>query len=81
MLSLADSESDTASSRHSEERVVYVGTRDQLAQIRLSRFRLEKWLFMPFFAKTVVGCFVKIGVGQSAGAQNYRVSTSSSTSM
>lgn len=30
---------------------------------------------MPFFAKAVVGCFVKIGVGQMGGAQNYRVST------
>ncbi|XP_003744270.1 RNA polymerase-associated protein RTF1 homolog [Galendromus occidentalis] len=69
----SDSDSDSASSRHSEERVVHVNTRDQLSQIRLSRFRLEKWLFMPFFAKTVVGCFVKIGVGQMGGAQNYRI--------
>uniref|UniRef100_A0A672JJ94 Plus3 domain-containing protein n=1 Tax=Salarias fasciatus TaxID=181472 RepID=A0A672JJ94_SALFA len=47
---------------------------DELNRIRLSRHKLERWCHMPFFAKTVTGCFVRIGIGNSSSKPVYRVS-------
>lgn len=46
---------------------------DELNKIRLSRHKLERWCHMPFFAKTVTGCFVRIGIGNSSSKPVYRV--------
>ncbi|KAJ8332465.1 hypothetical protein SKAU_G00426380 [Synaphobranchus kaupii] len=46
---------------------------DELNRIRLSRHKLERWCHMPFFAKTVTGCFVRIGIGNSSSKLVYRV--------
>lgn len=46
---------------------------DELNRIRLSRHKLERWCHMPFFAKTVTGCFVRIGIGNSSNKPVYRV--------
>uniref|UniRef100_A0A665VZ32 RNA polymerase-associated protein RTF1 homolog n=1 Tax=Echeneis naucrates TaxID=173247 RepID=A0A665VZ32_ECHNA len=46
---------------------------DELNRIRLSRNKLERWCHMPFFAKTVTGCFVRIGIGNSSSKPVYRV--------
>lgn len=51
---------------------------DELNRIRLSRHKLERWCHMPFFAKTVTGCFVRIGIGNSSSKPVYRVSKLSS---
>ncbi|XP_044534882.1 RNA polymerase-associated protein RTF1 homolog [Gracilinanus agilis] len=45
----------------------------ELNQVRLSRHKLEQWCHMPFFAKTVTGCFVRIGTGNHDGKPVYRV--------
>ncbi|KAG7229180.1 hypothetical protein INR49_013123 [Caranx melampygus] len=45
---------------------------DELNRIRLSRNKLERWCHMPFFAKTVTGCFVRIGIGNSSSKPVYR---------
>lgn len=50
---------------------------DELNRIRLSRHKLERWCHMPFFAKTVTGCFVRIGIGNSSSKPVYRVSCAS----
>lgn len=47
---------------------------EELNRIRLSRHKLERWCHMPFFAKTVTGCFVRIGIGNSSSKPVYRVS-------
>lgn len=47
--------------------------KEELSKIRLSRFKLERWCHMPFFKQTVVGCFVKIGIGNNDGKPVYRV--------
>lgn len=49
---------------------------EELNRIRLSRHKLERWCHMPFFAKTVTGCFVRIGIGNSSSKPVYRVSLS-----
>uniref|UniRef100_A0A674B1N5 RTF1 homolog, Paf1/RNA polymerase II complex component n=1 Tax=Salmo trutta TaxID=8032 RepID=A0A674B1N5_SALTR len=46
---------------------------DELNRIRLSRHKLERWCHMPFFQKTVSGCFVRIGIGNSSSKPVYRV--------
>jgi len=50
-----------------------ITTKEELSRIRLSRHKLERWCSMPFFAKTAVGCFVKIGIGSHEGRAVYRV--------
>ena len=50
-----------------------ITTKEELSQIRLSRHKLERWCSMPFFKNTVVGCFVKIGIGSHDGRAVYRV--------
>lgn len=51
---------------------------DELNRVRLSRHKLERWCHMPFFAKTVTGCFVRIGIGNSSSKPVYRVSLATS---
>ncbi|CAL1277548.1 unnamed protein product [Larinioides sclopetarius] len=51
----------------------YVNTKEELSKIRLSRYKLERWVHAPFFAKTVIGCFVRIGIGANNGNPVYRV--------
>uniref|UniRef100_T1IUI2 Plus3 domain-containing protein n=1 Tax=Strigamia maritima TaxID=126957 RepID=T1IUI2_STRMM len=34
---------------------------------------MESWVCTPFFAKTVIGCFVRIGIGNHNGKPVYRV--------
>ncbi|KAM6913033.1 RNA polymerase-associated protein RTF1 homolog isoform 1-T1 [Xenentodon cancila] len=46
---------------------------EELNRIRLSRHKLERWCHMPFFSKTVTGCFVRIGIGNSSSKPVYRV--------
>lgn len=50
-----------------------ITTKEELSRIRLSRYKLEKWVHAPFFNKTVIGCFVKIGIGAFEGKPVYRV--------
>lgn len=35
---------------------------------------LFRWVHMPFFAETVSGCYVRIGIGAHEGRMVYRVS-------
>ncbi|KAG9274920.1 RNA polymerase-associated protein RTF1 homolog [Astyanax mexicanus] len=46
---------------------------EELNRVRLSRHKLERWCHMPFFAKTVTGCFVRIGIGNCSSKPVYRV--------
>ena len=61
-----------AASEESENRRL-VATREELSRIRLSRHKLEQWVHMPYFKKTVLGCYVRIGIGTFSGKPVYRV--------
>ncbi|UYV83172.1 RTF1 [Cordylochernes scorpioides] len=50
-----------------------ISTKEELGKIRISRFKLEKWCHAPFFNKTVIGCFVRVGIGNNNGIPVYRV--------
>ncbi|XP_041985777.1 RNA polymerase-associated protein Rtf1 [Aricia agestis] len=78
--STSSSSSDTEEPRERRERerereveVKYADTADQMNKIRLSRFKLEKLVHLPFFARVVKGCFVRIGIGNNNGNPVYRV--------
>ncbi|XP_039265934.2 RNA polymerase-associated protein RTF1 homolog [Styela clava] len=45
----------------------------ELQKIRLSRYKLGRWLLLPFFKETIAGCFVRIGIGNNNGRPVYRV--------
>lgn len=51
----------------------FVSKLEELSKIRLSRFRMEKWVHMPFFAETLIGCFARVGIGAHDGRMVYRV--------
>ncbi|KAF6779547.1 hypothetical protein AHF37_00900 [Paragonimus kellicotti] len=57
-------------SRSPEEELV--SSLDQLSRIRLSRFKIEKWVHMPFFDDLIKGCFVRINIGLNQGVPVYR---------
>jgi len=77
--SISSGESDTE--RHTSKKLVKkaltLETLDQLEQIRLSRHKIEKFVHLPIFKRTAVGCFVRIGIGNNPTDQQnkavYRV--------
>jgi RNA polymerase-associated protein RTF1 len=74
--SSSDSEDDSKDQgldETAEKKLKVISTKEELSRIRLSRFRLEKWVFMPFFTELVRGCFVRIGIGCHEGKPVYRV--------
>jgi len=60
-------ESDTE--RHKSKKVVKkainVTCKEDLEKIRLSRFKLDKFVHLPIFKRTVVGCFVRVSIGNN----------------
>lgn len=52
-----------------------ISTLEELNKLRISRYKLEKFINLPIFEKTVVGCFVRINIGNNSSTQKlvYRV--------
>ncbi|WP_411023362.1 hypothetical protein, partial [Salmonella sp. s51228] len=46
---------------------------EYLNKIRISRFRIDSWIYMPFFSDTIIGCYVRINIGMSEGRPIYRI--------
>ena len=65
--SSSSGESDTE--RHSSKKVVkktqVLHSIHDLEKIRVSRWKMDKFVHLPCFRKTVVGCFVRIGIGNN----------------
>lgn len=71
--SSSDGDSDTERFKKSPSKVQkYIETQEDLEPIRLSRFKMEKFVHLPFFKKLVPNCFVRIGIGQHQGRSVYR---------
>ncbi|XP_065199204.1 RNA polymerase-associated protein RTF1 homolog [Sycon ciliatum] len=69
----SDEESRRRAAQEESENRLQVSNRSVLSTIRLSRHKLEQWVHMPYFEKTVVGCYVRIGIGTFGGKPVYRV--------
>ncbi|XP_023324636.1 RNA polymerase-associated protein RTF1 homolog [Eurytemora carolleeae] len=67
-ISESGGESDTErqNSKKTVKKAMHLDTVEELEKIRLSRFKLDKFCHLPCFKKTVVGCFVRIGIGKNA---------------
>lgn len=66
-------EEDKKPDRNRDIEVRYADSKDQINKLRLSRFKLERLVHLPFFARVVTGCFVRIGIGNNNGLPVYRV--------
>lgn len=72
--SASDSEDDNASkSTASTKRPVYITSKEQLNQIRLSRHKMERFVCLPFFERIVTNCFVRVSIGNNENKPVYRV--------
>ncbi|XP_023938322.1 RNA polymerase-associated protein Rtf1 [Bicyclus anynana] len=75
--SSSSSSSDAEEEEKKREREVvevkYADTREQINKLRLSRFKLERLVHLPFFSRVVQGCYVRIGIGNNNGNPVYRV--------
>lgn len=79
--SRSDDDSDSDSDRSVEKQNAKqnaklkqpLSSKEELNRVKLSRFRIEKWVHAPFFKKIACGCFVRIGIGLNAGSSIYRV--------
>jgi RNA polymerase-associated protein RTF1 len=71
--SAGDSDTDRFKDRQGKKKVQkYVETQEELEPIRLSRHKMERFVHLPIFKRLVVGCFVRIGIGQNQGRSVYR---------
>ncbi|CAK1595160.1 unnamed protein product [Parnassius mnemosyne] len=59
--------------KREEVEIKLADTREQMNKLRLSRFKLERLVHLPFFSRVVQGCFVRIGIGNNNGNPVYRV--------
>ncbi|KAJ0170432.1 hypothetical protein K1T71_013803 [Dendrolimus kikuchii] len=72
-LSPSSSGGEEEEKKREEVEVKHADTREQMNKIRLSRFKLERLVHLPFFSSVVQGCFVRIGIGNNNGNPVYRV--------
>ncbi|KAM7346000.1 RNA polymerase-associated protein Rtf1 isoform 2-T2 [Cochliomyia hominivorax] len=56
-----------------EQQTRFINTRDELNKIRLSRFKMERFINLPIFERTVINCFVRISIGNNGQKPVYRV--------
>ncbi|KAM8712457.1 hypothetical protein ACLKA7_012901 [Drosophila subpalustris] len=52
---------------------VFITNREDLNKLRLSRFKMERFVNLPIFESTVVNCFVRISIGNNGQKPVYRV--------
>ncbi|KAG4068969.1 hypothetical protein HA402_005117 [Bradysia odoriphaga] len=68
----SDSEEDKKTTT-SSKRPVFISTKEDLNKIRLSRYKMERFVSMPFFDRIVANCFVRISIGNNNQKPVYRV--------
>ncbi|XP_033214512.1 RNA polymerase-associated protein Rtf1-like [Belonocnema kinseyi] len=71
-----DSESDDNRSVMSDKakKPIYISTNAELNKIRLSRYKMERFVHLPFFSRVAQGCYVRIGIGNNRhGTPVYKV--------
>ncbi|KAH8254256.1 hypothetical protein KR032_009156 [Drosophila birchii] len=52
---------------------VFITTREDLNKLRLSRYKMERFVNLPIFESTVLNCFVRISIGNNGQKPVYRV--------
>lgn len=65
--------SESEEDEPTESQAEFISTRDELNKIRLSRFKMERFINLPIFERTVTNCFVRISIGNNGQKPVYRV--------
>jgi len=60
-----ESDTERQNSKKTVKKAMNIETKEELEKIRLSRYRLDKIVHLPIFKKTVIGCFVRVGIGNN----------------
>ncbi|KAA0185298.1 hypothetical protein HAZT_HAZT005207 [Hyalella azteca] len=68
-----DYRSDVSDPGRRSNRVTTVTSKEQLERIRLSRYKMSRYVHLPIFSKAIIGCFVRIGIGTNGSVPVYRV--------
>ncbi|KAG0056435.1 RNA polymerase-associated protein rtf1 [Gryganskiella cystojenkinii] len=68
-----DSEPETKKSSSSKSVARKPATLEDLNSIRMTRDKIEKWCYSPFFKDTIVGCFVRFSIGNDRNRPVYRI--------
>lgn len=71
--SSSKSSSSSEDEEKTEKKPVYISTREELNKMRLSRYKMERFVNLPIFEKTVMNCFVRISIGNNGAKPVYRV--------
>merc|ERR1712183_874376 len=69
----SDNDDGSDKEEEDEEEDVFLDSLAQLESVRLSRHKLEQWVHLPFFDEIVIGCYIRMGIGQHDGRAVYRV--------
>ncbi|CAD7013056.1 unnamed protein product [Ceratitis capitata] len=72
----ASSSKSSSESEDEEDTIrspIYINTREELNKLRLSRFKMERFINLPMFERTVMNCFVRISIGNNGQKPVYRV--------
>lgn len=65
--SSGESDTERLNTKKVVKKAQLIETSGDLERIRLSRHKLDKFVHLPIFKTTVVGCFVRISIGQNVG--------------
>lgn len=73
--SSSSSSSSDSEAEEKQKKAIYISSREQLNQLRLSRYKMERFVNLPIFERVVLNCFVRINIGNNAQNQKpvYRV--------
>ena len=61
--SSGESDTERHSSKKHVQKAVNIETLSELDSIRLSRHKLDRFCHLPIFQKTVIGCFIRVSIG------------------
>ena len=61
--SSGESDTERHSSKKHVQKAVNIETLAELDSIRLSRHKLDRFCHLPIFQKTVIGCFIRVSIG------------------
>ena len=58
-----ESDTERQSSKKHVEKAVHIETLSELNSVCLSRHKLDRFCHLPIFQKTVIGCFIRVSIG------------------
>ncbi|XP_037947819.1 RNA polymerase-associated protein Rtf1-like [Teleopsis dalmanni] len=71
--SVSKDSSESEEEEKDVKKLEYINTREDLNKLRLSRFKMERFVNLPIFEPTVINCFVRISIGNNGQKPVYRV--------